>query len=152
MFEYFQKPVFHRELQRAHQALTVLPAAACHLLAVAAAACVRRSKCPGGLKTCIRPVTYAVHLRHEQTKFRRGAVTASPPPPTPSRSLQLKRETNGSGNTVTLRPGGLSWRLSEPIESHKCVRGALVVTSISRNRCGLTCLTDFQPRPNRWTT
>ena len=32
---------------------------------------------------------------------------------------QLKRESNGSGNTVTIRPGGLSWRLSEPIETHK---------------------------------
>ena len=32
---------------------------------------------------------------------------------------QLKRESNGSGNTVTIRPGGLSWRLSEPVETHK---------------------------------
>ena len=44
--------------------------------------------------------------------------------------MQLKRESLGSRDTVTIRPGGLSWRLSEPIESHKYAHEALVVLEL----------------------
>lgn len=63
-------------------------------------------------------------------------------------TLQLKRESLGSRDTVTIRPGGLSWRLSEPIESHKCALDALAALSrnLIRFRAG------SPPRPNHWMT
>jgi len=48
-----------------------------------------------------------------------GLLSSIVPPAALMPVPQLKRESNGSGNTVTIRPGGLSWRLSEPIETHK---------------------------------
>jgi hypothetical protein len=91
----------------------------------------------------------AVHRQHEPAQFRRGAVFLRCAF-TLKLTLfycQLKRESNG--NTVTIRPGGLSFRLSEPIESHKCDHPD--ERPITPRWLTRTIL-DSRPLLNRWTT
>jgi hypothetical protein len=92
-----------------------------------------------------------MHHQYEQAQLRRGAVIVSHAASTLLTLLQLKRESNGSGNTVTIRPGGLSWRLSEPIESHKCAQESPLLESTLRLSFYLPS-SDFQPHLNRSTT
>ena len=91
----------------------------------------------------------AVHRQHEPAQFRRGAVFLRCAF-TLKLTLfycQLKRESNG--NTVTIRPGGLSFRLSEPIESHKCDHpDERPITPRWLTRT----ISDSRPLLNRWTT